>query len=118
MIEGFGDDVEALIAWLGEMGMGESPQESLDGILAGWQPLLKRGTGALDAELSGAEFLRMFEVTVGDSDSADPLSQLVTDAASTGAPEALARPGCCSCWDRCRCAAPPRRRRPDWPPPA
>jgi len=90
MIEGFGDDVEALIAWLGEMGMGESPQESLDGILAGWQPLLKRGTGALDAELSGAEFLRMFELTVGDSDSADPLSQLVTDAASTGAPEALA----------------------------
>jgi Plasmid pRiA4b ORF-3-like protein len=90
MIEGFGDDVEALIAWLGEMGMGESPQETLNGILAGWQPLLKRGAGALEAELSGAEFLRMFEVTVGDPDSADPLSQLITDAASTGAPEALA----------------------------
>jgi len=90
MIEGFGDDVEALTAWLGEMGMGESPRETLDGILAGWRPLLKRGTGALEAELSGAEFLRMFEVTVGESDSAEPLSQLVTDAASTGVPEALA----------------------------
>src|SRR5664279_4881301 len=90
MIEGFGDDVEALIAWLGEMGMGESPRDTLDGILAGWQPLLKRGAGALEAELSGAEFLRMFEVTLGDADSADPLSQLITDAASTGAREALA----------------------------
>ena len=90
MIDGFDDDVEALIAWLGEMGMGESPQETLDGILAGWHPLLKRGAGALEAELSGAEFLRMFEVTLGASDSADPLSQLITDAASTGAREALA----------------------------
>ena len=90
MIDGFDDDVEALIAWLGEMGMGESPQETLDGILAGWQPLLKRGAGALEAELSGAEFLRMFEVTLGASDSANPLSQLITDAASTGAREALA----------------------------
>ena len=90
MIEGFGEDVEALIAWLGEMGMGESPRDTLDGILAGWQPLLKRAAGGLEAELSGAEFRRMFEVTLGEADSADPLSQLITDAASTGAPEALA----------------------------
>ncbi len=90
MIEGFGEDVEALAAWLGEMGLDGSPQETLDGILAGWRPLLKRGTSALDAELSGAEFLRIFETTVGEGDPADPLAQLITDAAATGAREALA----------------------------
>ena len=90
LIEGFGEDVEALRSWLREIGLAASPQESLDMILAGWRPLLKRSASALDAELSGAEFLWMFEFTADGVDPFQALSRLITNAASTGTPEALA----------------------------
>ncbi len=86
--ESFGEDVAALVSWLRQVTGAQS--EFLDALLQHWQVLLRRGATPLDAELCAAEFLMMFEEAMGDVDFVDGVTHFIEEAASTGAPEALA----------------------------
>lgn len=88
--ETFGDDAEALLAWLQQFAPDGSAETSLLALLEHWKVLLKRGTTALDAELCAAEFLAMFGSAIGDLDLVEGLAHLIEEAATTGSPEALA----------------------------
>ena len=88
--ESFGEDVEALVAWLREVTGEEASSDSLDALMQNWKLLLQRGTTPLDAELCAAEFLVMFEEAIGDLDLGESVTHLIEEASATGSPEALA----------------------------
>lgn len=89
-LDGPGDIPQMLQAMI-EAGLPSSPEEALAGILANWSGLLEPGTGSLDAELCGAEFLGMLRMgTPDEADLPDMLADMIGQAAATEKPEALA----------------------------
>ncbi|MGH3832842.1 MAG: plasmid pRiA4b ORF-3 family protein [Pseudonocardiaceae bacterium] len=84
-------DLREALRNLVEAGVLPSPEESLAGLLKGWQPLLEPGVDTFRAELSGAEFLGTMRQAAPEPDEVpEILAGLVGDAESTAKPEALA----------------------------
>ncbi len=76
---------------LAESGLIPPEDEVLARMLDGFEPLLKPGTSALDAELSGAEFLALLRATAQDPEDVVPmLADLMAQSEESGKPEALA----------------------------
>ncbi|MGH3887249.1 MAG: plasmid pRiA4b ORF-3 family protein [Pseudonocardiaceae bacterium] len=84
-------DAEEALRNLVEAGVLPSPEESLAGLLAGWEPLCKPGADTFRAELSGAEFLdTMRQAALEPDDLPEILAGLIEHAERTAKPEALA----------------------------
>jgi len=86
-----GNDPQAVLHHLVEVGILPSPEESLTELLAGWKPLLEPGADPLSAELTGTEFLGVLrEAAPAQDEFPALLATLVEHAGSSRMPEALA----------------------------
>jgi hypothetical protein len=84
-------DVNEAMQRLAEAGLLPSPEDSVAGLLEGWQPLLEPGCDALNAELCGAEFLGLVRGAAPDDvELPDLLIDLIGQVREYGGAEALA----------------------------
>jgi hypothetical protein len=83
--------VEDGLGRLAEAGLLPSMEQSFEGLLEGFTPLLEPGCDQLSAELCGAEFLGMIrQASPGDLDMTAVLLEITEQAAGTRMPAALA----------------------------
>lgn len=89
MLDGPGSPEEILQRLVGA-GLIPSQEESLAGLIAGWQPLLERGCDPLSAELAGLEFLGIVRQAGPDGELPEVLTELISQVEEYGGPAALA----------------------------
>lgn len=85
-----GADPDLVIGQLVAAGVLPGPDDALAGLLDGWTPLLRRGVGPLDAELTGYDFLAVLRSAQPADDLPPLLVDLVAHAESHGGAAALA----------------------------
>jgi Plasmid pRiA4b ORF-3-like protein len=84
-------DVDEAMQRLAEAGLLPGPEDSVAGLLEGWQPLLEPGCDVLNAELCGTEFLGMVRAAAPDDVGLpDLLIELIGQVREFGGAEALA----------------------------
>jgi len=84
-------DVDEAMLRLAEAGLLPGPEDSVAGLLEGWQPLLEPACDALNAELCGTEFLGMVRSAAPDDVRLpDLLIELIGQVREYGGAEALA----------------------------
>ncbi len=84
-------DMEEAMQCLTEAGLLPAPEDSVAGLLEGWQPLLEPGCDALNAELCGTEFLGMIRgAAPADVGLPDLLTEMIDHVGEYGGAEALA----------------------------
>jgi Plasmid pRiA4b ORF-3-like protein len=84
-------DMDEAMQCLAEAGLVPAPEDSVAGLLEGWQPLLEPGCDALDAELCGTEFVGMIRgAAPADVGLPDLLTEMIGQVREYGGPEALA----------------------------
>jgi hypothetical protein len=84
-------DVDEAMQRLAAAGLLPGPEDSVAGLLEGWQPLLEPGCDALNAELCGTEFLGMVRAAAPDDVGLpDLLIELIGQVREFGGAEALA----------------------------
>jgi hypothetical protein len=83
-------DVEDARRRFAESGLIPSAQDAIAGLVNGFRPLLEPGSGAVEAELCGAQFLGMLRGRVPEADLPEMLSGMIDQAAQSRAPQALA----------------------------
>jgi hypothetical protein len=84
-------DVDEAMRRLADAGLLPGPEDSVAGLLAGWQPLLEPGCDALNAELCGTEFLGMVRgAAPAGARLPDLLIELIDQVRDYGGAEALA----------------------------
>ena len=84
-------DMEEAMQRLTDAGLLPAPEDSVAGLLEGWQPLLEPGCDALNAELCGTEFLGMIRgAAPADVGLPDLLTEMIDQVREYGGAEALA----------------------------
>ena len=84
-------DVAEAMQRLADAGLLPGPEDSVAGLLAGWQPLLEPGCDALNAELCGTEFLGMVRgAAPAEAGLPELLIELIGQVREYGGAEALA----------------------------
>jgi len=85
------DDVDEAMQRLADAGLLPGPEDSVAGLLEGWQPLLEPGCDALNAELCGSQFVGMVRAAAPDDlGLPDLLVELIGQVREHGGAEALA----------------------------
>lgn len=83
----FGEDVDGLFLWLRDYGPVFSERQWAADLLDHWTTFLEPDTRAFSAEQFGASFLAMYDQ---DGQALETMAHLLSEAAETGRPEAVA----------------------------